>query len=403
MKKIHPAFYVCAACAILLFTNMGLTVNSFSIYMSYLISICHYTNAQVSALTTVRSALSLISTFMAAYYYKKLGMKKGMFLSGIFVVMAFLLYSVADRYLICVLAASFAGIGYGFGTMVPIGIMLDRWFAIKKGTATGICTCITGLSTFGIPSLVARNIEKNSLSQTFRIEGIIIFLAVLIAFFLLKESPEKAGVLPYGYDRRDEEITKGKVRKNTNKKVTPVPFIIPLLTAAYTSAGYAHLSVLVTSEGHAPSSAAMILLGSGLAVTVSKFLFGRLSETISTYYCNLLFGGISFLGMIMILLFHGNLLLLGCGIVLFSAGLGMSTVGLVIWASDLSAEGEFEKLNHRYQTGFSLGALMFSFVPGAMADYFHGSYIPAFFLLTICLVIVIITVTFIYKRNEAAS
>jgi len=253
MQKLHKAWKVCIGCSILIFCTSGLCVNAFSIYLPYILSYNNFTNTQISMLITARSFSAFVAMFLTGIFYEHVDLRKGMAMAGYLVAGSFLLYGLAKSYPMYFLSAIITGIGYGFGTMVPIGIMLNRWFRSDLSLATGICACVTGLSTLGLPSLIALSIEKNGLSETFIIESIIIVILITICYLLISSSPAKANCEPYYNSESKNKSVSTKQLSNYNPVMNGKAWIIlvpmMLLIGGVTNTAYSHLSVFMTSTG----------------------------------------------------------------------------------------------------------------------------------------------------------
>jgi len=78
----------------------------------------------------------------------------------------------------------------------------------------------------------------------------------------------------------------------------------------------------------------------------------------------------------------------------------MTTVGLVVWAHELSKLEDFNKNNRRMQVGYAAGGLVFSSVPGIIADHNNGSYMNAILLFTVCAVLILVAIQFIYSNGK---
>ena len=88
------------------------------------------------------------------------------------------------------------------------------------------------------------------------------------------------------------------------------------------------------------------------------------------------------------------------GIFLYSLDISATTVGLVAWAEDWSREGRFDSIIDRFQTGYPAGGLVFSPLPGIIADFCNGSYVSAFAFFTPCTVFVIAAAKFMYVKQK---
>ena len=140
MKRIHYGWFVCAGCALLLFCTSGLSVNAFTVYQPYILVKNAFTNTQSSAIITVRSLFSFVAMFFTGRYYKTFSLRIGIAISGILTVLGFILFGMASGFAVYCAAAALIGLGYGFGTMIPVAIVLDHWFVQKRTFAIGICS-----------------------------------------------------------------------------------------------------------------------------------------------------------------------------------------------------------------------------------------------------------------------
>lgn len=399
MKKIHKAWYVCLGCALLLFCTSGLTVNAFTVYQPFILQRGGLTNAQSSLLITFRNLFSFLAMMLTGWYYRKLSLRTGMFLSGLAVALSFFLYGMAHTYPGYLLAATVAGIGYGFGTMIPIAVVLEHWFRKERTLAIGICSAATGLATLGIPLLLTKLIESRGLSWTFIAEGCVIILLSCLCFLLVRDSPEKVQATPYGYG---EEI----VAEEQNRHVSGLSaknwlLIVPLLLllGGVTSVGYSHLTVHLTTQGFRSGTVALAVMISGIAIMIGKTAYGMIADHLGDYKTNRLFGVILILGLFLCCLPHSSRILMFAAVFLYGFGLGLTTVGLTAWVGDWSREDQYDRNIRLFQLGYSGGSLIFSALPGLLADRAGGSYIPAFQFFLLSAFAITLIVQWIYRHH----
>ena len=397
-EKLHYGWAVCAGCALLLFCTSGLAINAFTIYQPYILTQNGFTNAQSSMIVTVRSLFSFASMLLTGWYYKKLSLRAGMGLSGCMIVAGFFLFGAARGYAMYLLAAAVVGLAYGFGTMIPVSMAMERWFIEKRTTAVGLCSAVTGLSTLGIPSLLTGMIERFGLAATFRMEGIGIAVLVLLSFLLIRSRPADVGMTPYGSWENVEH--KGIQVHGRSLSRRNWALLIPMLlcVGAFTSVGYSHITVLARGEGVSSQTIALAVTISGVTLMVSKFGYGVIEERMSTYRTNWIFGGILTAGLTLCCVFGGNTALLMLAMIVYGLGLPLGTVGLTAWAGDLSAPEQYDDTIRRFQVGYSAGGLLFSTLPGLLADRFGGSYVPAYVFFTGCAVFTVFAIQWTYRH-----
>lgn len=86
--------------------------------------------------------------------------------------------------------------------------------------------------------------------------------------------------------------------------------------------------------------------------------------------------------------------------ILYGFGVPMSTVGLSVWAEDFTDTARFDWALRLFQMGYGAGALVFSFMPGMIADR-CGSYAPAYIVFLAFGVFSLATVQNTYRKIKA--
>lgn len=176
-----------------------------------------------------------------------------------------------------------------------------------------------------------------------------------------------------------------------------------LLLGAMTNVGYSHLSVLVSSQGFDAHTTALAITVSGIMLTLGKFAYGWVSDKLGTYIGNWIFGSILVLGMIMCCIINANIIMLFAAMCGYGFGLAVTTIGLTAWAGDLSTNEQYDKNIRLFQLGYAAGSLIFSSLPGILADNFGGSYTPAYIFFTACSLFVILSVQWLYGSVKRSN
>ena len=379
MKKIHYGWLVCAGCALLLFCTSGLSINAFTVYQPYIMAQNGFTNAQSSAIITFRSLSSFLGMLLTGFYYKKLSLRTGMGAAGGLLLAGFVTYAFAESHFAYCLGSTLVGFGYGFGTMIPIAMVLGRWFTAKRTFALGICSAVTGFSTLGIPSLLTGLVEQHGLRHTFLLESGCIALLVTAAVLLIRNDPGDLGLQPHGAAPEEDAAPAASRPSVLTGKYWLLIVPMLLLLGAMTNVGYSHLSVLLSSQGFDGQLTALAITVSGITLTLGKYGYGWLSDRVGTYRSNRIFGAVLTLGMAL------------CCV------MGSSPVGLNAWAGDLSSPDQYNANVRRFQLGYSGGTLLFSSLPGVLADRFGGSYVPAYLFFVFCTLFVLGSVQWLYR------
>ena len=160
-----------------------------------------------------------------------------------------------------------------------------------------------------------------------------------------------------------------------------------------------HLSVLTKSVGYGVGLAATVVSLHGLVLVCSKFLSGGLADRFGTKRCTSLLMVLFILGCVLVWFMNGvSLLLCFAPMVLMSLGASVYNVGPPLWAADLSDRAGYPKLLKWLQLFYNLGGILFSVVPGVIADH-TGEYRSAYLLIAAMMLLSLAILRWAYWRG----
>ncbi len=402
---VHYGWIICGCATLILACCMGLTVNAFSVYLAYVMNQWGYTNSQASLFNTVRSLFSLLAMFVMAGLFRRTNLRLGLTLACAVTAAGFVLGGFAGRPAVFYACAACLGLGYGLGGVAGTSMLVRRWFSDRLGLALGMCACGSGLAACVAPGLITAVIEQRGLRAAFLGEAAAVTAIALLAFLLMRNDPAEMGLTPYGSGRPAE-------RKKTRAAVCAVsmtrrdwlfffPALVCLGMAATPATG--NFAVHFRACGFSPMLSALAVSVFGAVITAAKFLFGAASDRLgcrraTTAFCLLLMAGfvcVCLLGAV------PSPTLLFFSMALVGLGYPPSTVGLSIWAGELERPERYDATVRRFQTGYFLGTVVGSPLPGLLADRF-GSYVPAYALMALFIGVVLVAVQVMYRRRAAA-
>ena len=376
------AWLVCLGCGLALFTVMGLGINGFTVYQPYLLERFHLTNGQGSWITTVRSLFSLLSMLSADALCRRLGIRQTMTLGLGFFVVSYTLFGAASAFPTLCACAALSGLAYGFGGMIPLTLALSHWFRDRRGLALGLAAGGSGLSTVLAPPLLEEAIQHLGLTAAFWLEGGVGILLTLCVFLLVRDRPEELGLAPYTASGGSESSIPAE-RPAPPRLSRPLWWVVvaaAFLTGGPCGPGFSHLSVLYTSENYDSGTVALLMSLFGLVLMLSKVLYGSLSDTLGSRWANWSVYAVFLTGFSLCCLAPSGSIPLAFAAFVFTAlGMPLSSVSLSVWAGDLSAGPDYDRLVKWLSSAYMLGSLLTGPMPGMLADRF-GSYVPAYLL-----------------------
>jgi MFS family permease len=386
---------------------MGAVSNAFSIYMPYIRDEFGLTNAQTSTLVTMRLIVAFVCMLLIGKYYDLFNIRVGGSLAAAFGGLTFLIYSFASDFTLFAVGAGVSGLAYGFGSMVPVSILMTRWFDDHKALAISICSAGSGLGSIILPPVVTGLLSTLSMPTVFRIEAAFILLCAAVIYLAIRNYPHDMGLTRLGENRERlkqaaQDISAPRsIKAPITKAVLILSCAGSFLMGAQGNPGIMHIPVLYTSEGFTAVFAATLMSIIGAALTVGKIVFGEVTDKIGGFRSSIIFFILLVLGNgLCCLAGTGNAVLGLTAVAVLGVGYSVSTIGPSIWAGDLSSEMEFPKTMRTFQIFYSLGALITASVPGILADHFSGSYVPAYVMFTAMALIASLLIVAAYVRKK---
>lgn len=383
---MHYGWIICLAGALTIFITMGTVSNGFAVYLPYILRDYGLTNAQTSSLVMLRCLVAFFSMVMIRFFYDRVSLRIGIFLSAVFAGSAFLLYSLAGGYGLFCVGAAVSGLAYGLGSMIPISILMGNWFYRRRALSLSISGAGSGIATIFLPLVTTRLVEFSSLRTAFVIEGAAIWGIALILALLIRDHPSDKGLEPYGRGPAEaEKADAGKIHsgRGMSAGMWAAMCVACLIMGGLANPGFSHLTVLFSSEGISSMHIAMVISVIGVMIVVGKLLYGEVTDRIGGLFSSILFGSVLLAGHVLCcLVFTGSEAVCLAGAVALGLGYALCTIGPSVWAGDLERPERYGAAVRRFQVMYAGGALCFSAFPGILADL-TGSYIPSYILFSV--------------------
>ncbi len=414
MKKEHYAWAICFAGALLIFISMGVVSNGFAIFLPYIRDEFGLTNAQTSALVTVRLIMNFVSLLFIGIYYDRLNIRLGATVSVGFAVAGFFMYSIAKTFFGFLAAAAVAGLTYGLGSMVPASILMNRWFYRHKALAISICSAGSGVGSILVPPVITGLLSMMSLGQVFRLIAFFMLTSMAVIFMIIRNDPHELGLGRCGeyHSGLKEAAASDMVKAAPDKGRLPASVMVIacascFLMGAQGNPGMSHVPVLYNAEGFTTVFCATLLSIIGIALTVGKIALGEITDKIGSYGSTVVFCGFLVLGNFLCSMAgvagatsdQTGAMLAIISVSVLGAGYSISTIGPSIWAGNLASEMEYAGVLRSFQLNYAFGALVTGTVPGILADHFGGSYVPAFALFTVLALAASVLMVIAYRKR----
>lgn len=376
LKKIHYSWFICVGCTLLFFCTGGLGLTGFSAYFPFMTTLNELRQTQISVIIFIRSLFGVFGMLFVNAFLRKFEIRRVVTAAMAVSVLSFLTYGFTGNFIGYCTAAALAGIAYGFGSMIPVSILISRWFNEHQGLAIGICMAATGVSAFIASPIITWMVENLSLKMSFIIEAVFVAVVMVIVWTLLRSMPSCLDLEPLGADEGGKTT---KYAERTAPKGLYWAMVIGfLILGAAANNLHSNLSVLYQSVGFDSSRISGVISMFGISLAIGKCACGQLSDKIGVFKACMLLFIMSIAGCGMFCLArNGSMTMATIAVLLVGAGMSVASVATSTYAVDIATEEDYPGVVSRFQTMQTVGGLVFAIMPGVLADM-TGDYILAY-------------------------
>ena len=394
--RLHPAWTVCFACCLMMFIAMGMNANLFSVYTAHLIQQFGFTNSQTSFISTFRCLASLAGVLTVNQVCTNLGLRRTIALGLLLQAASRVVFGITATFPAYCFGELLGGLAYAWAGMVPLSILMGRWFKSRYGLAMGIGAAGSGLATILLPPVVNEIVENFGLHFAFLSEAALTLMLALIVIALIHDRPQDVGLEPYHDGPAEAAPPSRRAPAGMNRRRWLAVLFAVFLMGGPMSPGFTHISILFATAGYPTETVSFLLSILGLVMIFSKIAFGSITDRIGGWRSNFLFGLLFTAGHALLALICSTRPLpafsaAAAVVVLYAVSAPECTVAVSLWARDFSGDDTYEDAVRRCNILANCGALAFSPMPGILADR-TGSYVAAYLVFTLtcllCLVII---------------
>lgn len=402
-NRPHYAWLVCLGGAVMLFSVMGLGTNLYSVYQPYIIARNGFSNTQAGWIITTRSLFIVLGMFTAGRLCARLGIRNTAAAAMLLLALSRFLFGAAASLPVYLAAGALTGLAYSWAGMIPLSLLINRWFRDRNAFALGLASAGSGLATILLPAPLTWLIQSWGLRETFWAEGAFVLVLTRVVYLLVRDDPARLGLEPY---------IQGGAPKNDPAPVHPAPEgMTPLywglflagvfLIGAPTSVGISNVGVLYTTEGFDPVTVAMLVSLVGLALMAGKMAYGALADRLGGMLSTLILYVVSLLSYVLLCLApNGSRLCAFAAAVTFGLSMPVSNVSFSIWAKDFLGDEGFARGLKWSQTVYALGIVALGPLPGWLADL-TGGYVASYSLFLGMMADSFLFIMLVYRRTRS--
>lgn len=192
--------WLLAGAAVLVQLALG-AVYAWSVFVNPFRDQMHWTRTQATLPFTVTIGVLFIGTFIGGRIQDRVGPRPVVLAGGIIysigVILASLVGSSDQLWLLVLTYGVIAGVGLGIGYIVPVA-MLVKWFPDRRGLITGIAVGGFGAGAVITAPVARALLDKSDVAQVFLPLGIAYLIATVVGGLFFRNPP--AGYAVPGFD-----------------------------------------------------------------------------------------------------------------------------------------------------------------------------------------------------------
>lgn len=383
-RKHHYAWLVLIVCCAIQAGALGAISNCKGVFYD---DICGDLGLSLGAFTLqgVFAGITSAAIIPAAMkILKKFPMHRVLFIAcaiytGMQYLMSFLNAGLFWWYLIAIIQAA-AG---AFLLFLPVPIILNRWFARKRGLVTAIASAFSGLSSMLLNPIYAAITEQFGWRTGYRFAALLSFLIMgPLLLFVLRGSPEEKGLLPYGAEKlaQEKSVCGGKERLDRQGRILMTCLVVMAVCVSCGSCFQSHLTKYGITIGMTLQLSALLPSAAMMGSLVFKAAMGVCSDKLGPNRTAALFFVLIIVGFAL-LLFGGKAgpcLYVGsffCGI-----SMAANVVLFPLLIANTLRDYEFDRYYSYLSMAISLTGVSAGAAFGFLFDCFD-SYTPSFVVL----------------------
>lgn len=325
-RRYHQAWLMLAVCCSLM-ANIATITTCLSLLTKPVSEALSFTRAAFTTYITIMSLMNACGMPIWGKIMPAIGIKKTLLISAVTGSVGFMLMAHFTSLIQFYIAAAFIGFSVPGRTYIPTSIIINNWFAAKKGLAFGIATAFTGVGGAVLSPLVVEVIYNYGWQTAYTFLGITVLILSAPAIFMAKTSPGEAGLEAYGANAetaaaQNEPALLAGVSSGIAFKSTA--FVIIILVIILVNIGITgiiqHIPPHLINIGIDPTRVGFLLSLAMIAMIISKISLGVVNDRTGT----LTAANISILGGMAGLL----LLVFSRGQALIILGLAMVELGI---------------------------------------------------------------------------
>lgn len=387
------------AVAMMMGSSLGLLTNGNGVFYAPMARDLAVPLGSISLHTTFKAFSTAFVALTIPKFIERFGHKKLLFVGVTAGSLGTFFMGYVENVTMIYILGMVRGVGTAYYSLVPMSMILTRWFHKKKGLATGLASGTSGIIGSIFAPILTMLIESVGWRYAFFFKSLFILLLGLPIILLpFKLDPTEEGLLPYGYesDTEESDILRAPVKNTASLNTVLIILLIVSFLNTFIIYMNSHFPGYGESVGLDPETASLMLSGAMVGNLVWKAIYGVLSDRLGPVNSAIMMTTVPFLAILSMILFQEPIPLILSSF-FFGGTFAISGVALPLLSTHffgpVMGGKVFAKVNFLSAFGGAIGVGMTGFVFD-----FTGSYVPAFI---VALVFFVLNGLLLYAANKS--
>lgn len=400
---IHKAWKVAAVCCGLAGAAIGISINTSGVFYDPVSESLGVLRGDYAMHMTVFVIVTAFSALWGPALIEKFSFKKVLWISVLVAGLATVGMAYATQLWQFYLLAGLRGLSTGMFAIVPLTMLVSRWFNERTGLATSIVLGFSGIVGAIFPAILGSIIKDHGWQVGYLSKSAILVAMCLPALlYPFKLDPKEEGKTAFGSKEKDESVVPSEespvpsVPKGAYLLMMVFGFFISFMTGLpQYFPGYAQAS------GMDPLFGASLLSAAMLGNVSFKLIIGALCDRIGALKSSLVLMGVVLIGLVTLMLPLKNGLWVAAAFC-YGGTFGMGAVMLPLLTRQLYGPLAYASKFPKISFVAGLGAAIALSAIGYIYD-FSKQYLVAFLLLLILLLSCFGLLYIVFRRREVRN
>ena len=183
--KVFYGWWIVAACFMTMFCTFGIVYNCNGMFIVPDTTEMGFTRQEMAMNSTIISSMMMIVSLFAGKIFSRFNVKYVMRMGALSLIFGYASYSMAQSLPMFYMSSVLVGLGMATTAVLPISIVINSWFNIKRGTAMGIASTGSGLGAMIHNQVAGKLIPAVGWRQSYLILAGLMCVVVLPCVFLI--------------------------------------------------------------------------------------------------------------------------------------------------------------------------------------------------------------------------